>query len=231
MLQRSNTLAILAACAVPAVLAVPATLAAQDLAQVCRAVANAKPGQWASFDVTGGSAGRGTLRLAIIGSERSGDSTLYWLEANFAGKDPGHSGIVQILTPNPGRGTAGVQQVIVKVGAQPAMKISGQLAGMLGEQAGKAGNNAASDWAARCTSTHVVGWESVTVPAGTFRALHVKSDDGGEAWASTEIPFGLVKVHEKESDLVLTGRGAGATSSISEKPQEMPVPGMLMQKP
>ena len=227
MLHRSNTLAVLA---VVAAAAAPAALSGQQLADVCKAVAHAKPGQWASFEVVGGSSGTGKLRLAIVGSERTGDSTLYWLEVNFTGKDPGHSGIVQILTPDPGNATAGVRAVVMKVGGQPAMKITGAMAGMMGQQAAKGSNAAASDWAAHCSAAHVVGWESVTVPAGTFRALHVKTDDGGEAWTSTEIPFGLVKVHEKDNDLVLTGRGADATSSITEKPQEMPMPGM-MQKP
>jgi len=68
----------------------------------------------------------------------------------------------------------------------------------------------------------VVGWESVTVPAGTFRALHVKTDDGGEVWASRDVPFGLVRTHGKQGDLALTGRGADAKSSITEKPLEMP---------
>src|SRR2546426_7387163 len=58
-----------------------------DLADVCKVLGDAKPGQWASFDGTG-SAGVGKLRLAVVGSERSEDSTLYWFEVSFAGKDP-----------------------------------------------------------------------------------------------------------------------------------------------
>ena len=219
MLHRSNILAALA------VVAAPAALAAQDLATVCKAVGNGTVGQWAAFDATGGRSGGGTLRLAIVGSERSGDSTLYWFEVNFTGRDPSHSGIVQILTPGVASGTAGTRAVVVKAGGQPAMKISGQLAGMMGQRAGP--NNQAFDWAARCTGAHVIGWESVTVPAGTFRALHVTTDDGSDVWAALDVPFGLVKLHDKQSDLVLTGRGAGAKSSITEQPQDMSLPGMM----
>src|SRR5438552_2904771 len=75
---------------------------------------------------------------------------------------------------------------------------------------------------ARRSGAHVGGWESVTVPAGTFRALHVTTDDGGEVWASREVPFGLVKTHGKQGDLALTGRGTDAKSSITETPLEMP---------
>ncbi|HYL21936.1 MAG TPA: hypothetical protein VEU74_09240 [Gemmatimonadales bacterium] len=200
------------------------SLSAQSLADVCKAVATAKVGEWASYDATGGSSG-GKLRFAIVGSERAGDSTLYWFEMSFAGTDPTHTGIVQILTSSLSAGAAGTRAVIFKAGGQPAMKVSGQMAGAMGKGAGR--NNSASDWGARCAAAHVVGWESVTVPAGTFHALHVRLDDGGEAWASPDVPFGLVKTRAKEGDLVLTGRGADAKSSITETPQEMPMlPGL-----
>lgn len=188
-----------------------------DLADVCKVLGDAKPGQWASFDGTG-SAGVGKLRLAVVGSERSGDSTLYWFEVSFAGKDPGKNGVVQILTASLAAGLESPRALVIKVGPQPAMKLSGDMAGMVGKQGGQ---TSAFDWAGRCAGAHVVGWESVTVPAGTFRALHVTTDDG-EVWASREVPFGLVKTHGKQGDLALTGRGADAKSSITEKPLEMP---------
>jgi len=196
-----------------------------DLSDVCKVLGDAKPGQWASFDGTG-SSGVGKLRLAVVGSERSGDSTLYWFEVSFAGKDPGKSGVVQILTTNLASGLEAPRALVFKAGPQPAMRISGEMAGMMGKQGRQ--NTSAFDWAGRCSGAHVVGWESVTVPAGTFRALHVTTDDGGELWASREVPFGVVKTHGKQGDLALTGRGADAKSSIPEKPLEMP--GMPMPK-
>src|SRR3989442_6437615 len=68
-----------------------------DLADVCKVLGDAKPGQWASFDGTG-SAGVGKLRLAVVGSERAGDSTLYWFEESFNGKDSRKRGVEPILT-------------------------------------------------------------------------------------------------------------------------------------
>lgn len=194
--------------------------ASTELADVCKAVGDAKLGQWASFDATGSSSGSGgTLRLALVGSERAGDSTLYWFEVNFAGKDPGRSGTVQILSSSLASGSATPRALIIKYGQQPAMKVSGEMAGMMGEKGRQ--NTEAFDWAARCQSARVVGWESVTVPAGTFRALHVTTSDGRDVWASREVPFGLVKTHAKQGDLALTGRGADAKSSITEKPVDM----------
>ena len=207
---------------------VPRALSAQtatDLADVCKALGNAKVGQWASFEGTSSSGG-GKLRLAVVGSERAADSTLYWFEVNFAGQDPGKSGVVQILAPNLASGSAAPRSLVVKIGAQPAMRISGEMAGMMGQKPGH--DNAAFDWASRCSGAHVVGWESVTVPAGTFRALHVTTDDTGEVWATRDVPFGLVKLHGKQGDLVLAARGTDAKSSITEKPLDM---GGMMSKP
>ena len=198
---------------------------ATDLADVCKALGIAKVGQWASFEGTSASGG-GKLRLAVVGSERASDSTLYWFEVNFAGQEPGKSGVVQILAPNLASGSATPRSLIVKIGAQPAMRISGEMAGMMGQKPGQ--DNAAFDWASRCSGAHVVGWESVTVPAGTFRALHVTTDDAGEVWATRDVPFGLVKLHGKQGDLALAARGTDAKSSITEKPLDM---SGMMSKP
>jgi len=208
---------LLSALATPVLAAQTAT----DLAAVCKTVGDAKLGQWASFDATnGGGSEAGKLRLAVVASERAGDTTLYWFEVSFLGKDPGHSGVVQILNPTLAAGVAAPHGLIVKMGDQPAMKIPGPMASLMGKQAGQ--NTSAFDWAARCSGAHVVGWESVTVPAGTFRALHVATDDGAEVWGSRDVPFGLVKTHGRQGDMALTGHGSDAKSSITEKPLDIP---------
>jgi hypothetical protein len=227
MLTSNRLLPLLAVAAI----ALPPRLAAQtstDLATVCKSLGDAKVGQWASFDVvSGGGPNTGKMRLAVVGSERAADTTLYWFEVRFDGTDPSHSGVVQILTTSLASGVASPRALVMKWGPQPAMKVSGQMAGMMG-QAGK-DNTAAFDWAGRCNGAHVVGWESVVVPAGSFRALHVTTDDGSELWTSRDIPFGLVKTHGKQGDMALTGRGTDAKSSITEKAIEMP--GMMMSPP
>ena len=222
MKHRLHTL--LASLGLAAILGLPAAAplpaqSATDLADVCKSVGDAKLGQWASFDATDAGSGGGTLRLALVGTERVGDSTLYWFEVSFAGKDPGRSGTVQILSSSLASRSAPPRALIVKYGQQPAMKVSGEMAGMMGEKGRE--NTQAFDFAARCNSARVIGWESVSVPAGTFRALHMTTVDGGDVWASRDVPFGLVKTHAKQGDLALTGRGADAKSSITEKPVDM----------
>src|SRR2546427_4929197 len=154
-----------------------------DLADVCKVLGDAKPGQWASFDGTG-SSGVGKLRLAVVGSERAGDSTLYWFEVSFAGKDPGKSGVLQILTGSLASGLESPRALVFKVGPQPAMRISGEMAGMMGKPGGQKAS--AFDWAGNRSGAHVVGLEPVTVTARPFLALHVTTEDGGEVWRSEE---------------------------------------------
>src|SRR5207247_6827907 len=57
-----------------------APLAAQDPAELCKSIGRVTVGQWSSYTMTGGKADGAKLRLAIVGQERRGDSTLYWLE-------------------------------------------------------------------------------------------------------------------------------------------------------
>src|SRR5260370_8486048 len=101
----------------------PPRLAAQSLADVCKAVITTRVGQWASFDATGGRSGGGKLRLAIVGSERAGDSTLYWFEMSFAGNDPSRSAILQLLTSGLGPSAPRAPPATFKYAAHPPIKI------------------------------------------------------------------------------------------------------------
>ncbi len=208
----------------PAAPAAPAGSAGP--AELCRAASEAKLGQWASYDVRGGQADGSKLKFAIVGSDRRGDTTLYWLEiAGGAATDPSRNGIMQILVPGPGARATSIHGMIVKIGSQPAMKMSPQMLGMMGSH--MAQDNMAMEFARQCATGRVVGPETVTVPAGAIPAIHVKSADGGDAWLAKDIPFGLVKAVGKQGTLVLTGHGSDAKSSIAETPQEMPIiPGM-----
>lgn len=202
------------------------SLAAQDATELCKSLAKMTVGQWASYAITG-SQGSGTLRLAAVGQERRGDSSLYWLEISGSSGPGGKSGIMQLLVPGFGGNAATVHSMIVKTEGQPAMKLPDQMVSMMRERMGQ--NNAALDAARRCASAQVVGWESVSAAGGSIRALHLKNVDGAEAWIASDVPFGIVKAHPKDGgEMILTGRGMDAKSSITEKPQEMPG---MMQKP
>ncbi len=206
-----------------AALVAPAALAAQNPADLCKSIGQVTVGQWSSYAVAGTPGHSGKVRFAIVGSERRGDTTLYWFEINGSG--PRDEGIMQVLVPGFGLETSGIRGMVVKTGAQPAMKLPDQMLATVSQR--MADNNPALLIARRCATAQVVGWETVAVPAGSIKALHLKDSEGGEAWMSRDIPFGIVKAHSKDGeDLVLTGRGMDAKSSITEKPMELP--GMMI---
>jgi len=201
------------------------TLAAQELARICASAGKVTVGQWATYAGAGGQVDREALRLAIVGSERQGDSTLYWFEVNHQGAGgAGRGEIWQLLVPGLGLGATEVRGLIVKLGTAPAMRVDQMLPLMTG-QMGQ--TNPALEFARRCASARALGWETVNVPGGTVRALHARDAEGWEAWVSEDVPFAFVKLRTGDGGvLVLTGRGTDAKSSITDQG-----PGLLLPRP
>jgi len=187
--------------------------AAQELAQVCAAAGKVTVGQWASYSGNGGQMNGTTLRLAVVGSERHGDTTFYWFEIDHtSGKDAARSEIVEMLVPGFGVEASEIRGLIVKLGAAPALRVDQMKP-----------TNPVLEFARRCAGAQALGWETVAAPVGSVRALHAKDAQGWEAWVSQDVPFGFVKLRAQDGgDLVLTGRGTDAKSSITETPQQLP---------
>jgi len=104
--------------------------------------------------------------------------------------------------------------VIIKHGAQPAMPLPKQMI-----QTGRE-LDARDPSRMTCTaSMTLVGQESVTVPAAHFK----DAATGYDVWLSEQVPFGMVKLRiAANEEILLSPYGAGATSSITETPIEMP---------
>lgn len=195
--------------------------AAQDFADLCRQHRRFTNGQWASYRSTGRGEDSGTMKFAIVGMQGTGDAARLTYEMAFATVRRGkpESSIIRMEVVGLGTLNPQVFSFVMKAGDRPAMKMPDQMVSMVSRQALA---NVASEIAKNCDNAHVVGWESVTVPAGTFRALHVRTDEGGDAWVTRDVPFGMVKVREKNGvTMVLTGRGTGAKTAITETPQDM----------
>jgi hypothetical protein len=193
-------------------------LGAQELAQLCRSATQVTVGQWASYTRGGGVDDGAQVRFAIVSSEKRGDSTLYWLEIKHSGAlTAGHNGVVQVLVPGFGAELVGIRAMVLQQGDQPAMRLPDEMVGMLGQQVGQ--TNPTLAIALHCASARVIGWESVSIPSGPVRALHVADTEGNEAWRAQAVPFGFVKVRMKDgATLTLTAQGAGAQSSLVGMP-------------
>jgi hypothetical protein len=201
----------------------PARARAQDKDQICRDVQQ-RPmsvGQWASYRWTGGRSDGTAMRFAIVGTEAQAGGTYYWYELTIDQPQRGAKGktIMQLLVPGLGYLSGGVRGLIMKTGDAPATRMPDQMVMMMG---GAMAANVAAEFTRGCQEMEIVGWEDVTVPAGTFHALHLRNPkDQTAAWVRPELYFGMVKVVMKDGTMVLTGHGRGAKSSITEQPRPM----------
>ncbi|HEY3279329.1 MAG TPA: hypothetical protein VGJ83_02370 [Gemmatimonadales bacterium] len=207
--------------------ALPAAARAQDKDKICRDLQQ-RPmtlGEWASYAWTGGRSDGTTMRFAIVGTEAQGGATYYWYEMTIVDPKQGAKGktIIQMLVPGLGYLSGGLRGMIMKSGDAPATRMPDQMVQMMG---GRMASNIAAEMTRRCQEMEFVGWENVTVPAGAFRAIHIRDPkDQTEAWVRPELYFGMVKVVMKDGTMVLTAHGGGAKSAITETPRPMMGPG------
>jgi hypothetical protein len=174
-----------------------------------------KIGEWAELSYENkGKDEPDRMRIAAVKEERREGKQMYWLQMVMNNK--GKRTIMQMLTPWDVStvGAPKPAEVVMKLGDQPAMKMSG---GMLGRSPASK-----TDWRDFCAKSTFVGEESVTVPAGTFKARHYQGPDG-DTWASMDAPvWHLVKMVTKDGKtMVLSARGTGAKNEITETPVDM----------
>lgn len=175
-------------------------------------------GRWAEYKAIYNGKDPYTVRYAIIGKEKRGGADLKWVELRMAGADKAKNFTYQVLVPGSPTEMANVQEIIMKAGDQPAMKMNGAMLQMIRGQLEK--QNPLGDV---CKDVTLVGEETVKVPAGQFKARHFHSAKySSDSWVTSSIPFSLVKSVGKNYQMELVVHGQGAKSSITEQPQEMP---------
>ena len=159
-----------------------------------------------------------TLRYAVVGAEEREGKSMKWLELKMQGQKKDKNMIYQILTAGNPAEMDQDQEIVFKPGDKQAMKMNGMMMRMIRGQLEKS-----SVLANLCEGVTLAGEESVTVPAGTFKAKRYHdSKHNADTWVVTDRPFIMVKSKGKDFELSLAASGDGATSSITETPQEMP---------
>jgi hypothetical protein len=159
-----------------------------------------------------------TMRYAVVGAEDRGGTTLKWLELRMVGDSKDKTMVYQVLTPGTPAEMDQAQEIVFKPGDKQAMKMNAMMMEMIRGQLSKS-----SVLGNMCEGVRLAGKESVTVPAGTFKALRYhNSKYGSDTWVVPKQPFFMVKSKGEDFELSLTASGDGARSSITETPREMP---------
>ncbi len=216
MLRRIVAASAIALCAVPAA-------RAQDLVALCERAMHPPVGAWSQFRIVGGREDGATMRMSVVGSETHEGTRYLWIEMAGRGFQAGPAGgdtlsmINKMLVTGFGPGMRQLRAHIMKIGSARAMEMP------VNQSRGPGAPGA--DMLAECRSAKVIGWERVTVPGGTFRALHIQNADGkSDTWVDPDLPLALVKStsaagDQASRDMVLVGHGTGARSQITETPQ------------
>ncbi len=109
-----------------------------------------------------------------------------------------------------------VQQIkgyIVKLPGQPTRRMPQDMVEQMNQAA-----TPGLGWQEACQDAEDLGRAEVTVPAGTFEALHFRTrgESAGEVWVSQNVPFGLVKMVQGQGTMELIRYGSDAESVIEE---------------
>lgn len=196
----------------------PATAASQALSELCDELRSIRVGQWAEYSMTAPASpeGQGRMRLAIVGTEQADGERHYWHEAKA--ETPMGTMITQMLVPGFPYNPSGIKRMIVKMGDQPAQDVTGTMLEMMRSQTANMPTLQAADRCGDTDEVEEIGWETVSVPAGSFHALHLRSTEfGADWWISQDASFGMVKFVGAEGlELLLLGHGTGATSSLDK---------------
>ncbi len=198
-------------------LSLPLGLRAQD---ACKAVMKLpRVGKWVEYQALYDQKDKYVLRYAVVGEEKREGTGYRWLEMKMTNEtDPSKNLVYQMLIPGSLADIGDVQEVVMKPGDKPAMKMNGMMMGMVRGQLEKK-----SVFGDLCHEVTLVGKEKVTVPAGTFNSAHYHSTKyENDSWVDPALSFGMVKATGKHHDIQRVRDGDGAKSSITETPTEMP---------
>jgi hypothetical protein len=175
-------------------------------------------GRWAEYQGTYDKKTPITSRYAVVGSEKRNGADYKWVELKMHDVKKKQDMVYQMLVPGGPLQMDKVEEVVMKMGNDPAMKMNGMMVGMIRGQLAK--NSAFKD---ACNESTLVGEEKVTVPAGTFTAKHFQSTKyDTQSWIDPKVPFAMLKSVGKSHDIQLVATGDGAKSSITEEAKEMP---------
>jgi hypothetical protein len=200
-----------------AIIAVPAH--AQDAVGDLLAGNLIKPkvGIWAWYDVQDTESGsKYVLRQAVVGKERVGRKTAWWVEFEIV-PEVGYRSVYKMLVSGPAGDPRNVHAIVRKLGPGPVERVefSSDPEAMKQEKEDR----------------KKVGKEPVRTLSGDIEATHYLITRDGrrvDLWTNKDIrPSGIVRMHSDEGEMILRNYGEGGKagqSLITEAPPETPAP-------
>jgi hypothetical protein len=154
------------------------------------------------------------IEIAVVGKESVDGKDGFWME--YAGAVPGSNGqgdaqfVSKILMVLDGPNTE-VRRMIMQMPGRPPMEMPMQMIQRGQDQQRQADiRKDAQD----------LGKESVTTPAGSFDCEHYKMKNGGDIWVSEAVhPWGMVKMKNETTEIILVKTIADAKDKITGEPQ------------
>lgn len=171
-----------------AALAAP-MLHAQALDDVCRPLERPRAGAWAAYRLRTAAGDSTDVRLALVGRVTTPDGEHVWQESVL--RRAGTETVIQSLVPADPYDPATIRRAVIRAPGREPLELPPSALAMMRDAGGQgpAGMDA-------CRDGRAVGWETVDVPAGTVRALHVRYLRDGrtaDSWLAPGIPFALVR--------------------------------------
>lgn len=170
-------------------------------------------GSWAEYQVKGAGQPSSKMKIAIVGQE----GAAYWFENTTEG--PGGRSVMKMLVSGDPNDQKAVKRMIMKHGSDQALEMPVMKTGQQPAKSAEAKGRIIDK-----------GMETITVPAGTFKAKHMQyvyEKEVVDSWISEKVPpYNMVKSSAKDFEMVLTGSGTGAKTAITETPKKFEMPKM-----
>lgn len=197
------------------------------------AVAHYKPqnGAWTEYRMKDNDSD-GTMKISVVGDEERNGQHFFWWEIKTVDKKSGDRSIIKFEgSENPNNKDV-VSTVIIQQNDEQPIKYTFKVPKSdenKKEDKPKPATPAASDTDEDNEAIKNLGWETITVPAGTFKCQHfvIYGEDDKETdeyWTSDKLPLiPVVKAlnHSDNSTMELVSYGDKAVSEIKGIPKEI----------
>lgn len=165
-----------------------------------------KAGQWSWYDLTDARSNRRfALRQAIVGEEKIGKDTAYWLETEVV-PDLGFPMFYKMLLTGPASDPKNIHKILFKYGRDPVSELPAE----------SLVATPASHPEPKRTN---LGKADLETPKGVISTNHVvvSTPEGAvELWLNDEVrPMGIVRLRNANGDLLLRDYGVGGPMGAS----------------